>query len=599
VNNLWNELKRRNVVKVGIAYVIVSWAILQFVDIAAPLMGLPEVFQKGVFILLIIGLPVALLLSWAYEVTPEGVKKTAEVDKSKSITPETGQKLNRLTITALVLALAFIGYDKLVDTGPMISDREASIAVLPFADLSEGQDQGYFADGISEEILNVLAKIPDLKVAGRTSSFKFKGQNEDLRLIGDQLNVDHVLEGSVRKDGSRIRITVQLIAADDGFHLWSETYDRNDVDIFAIQDEISKAVAEALQVKLGSGDKPVVQQETDNPEAYSLYLRARQYLQARGAENLENAAKLFDAVTVLDPNYDEAFSGLARAYSLIPAYEVLAGPRATLIQEKGKAAANTAIALNPQNAEAYSALNVINFSQLDWAEAEKNNLMATTLAPNDAEIANFAGDYSRFTGNFESGLKWEQRAYELDPLHVVNSWDLAFAYYEFHYFEEALPFAEKAYKIDPDYSFIYQIRTYVLSALGRFDEAREVIESAEQSGMDPFVVLDMKVDLAIREGNEPAARSNLDTMAQMVDAGDGTPSWLFFRYFEMNDIETGLEWYERAYAQKDPNLATIPEFLPEKYTSDPALIARFELPGMKELFDIRRMHIANGNGPKE
>jgi len=601
MNELWSELKRRNVVKVAIAYAVVSWAVLQFVDIVAPLMGLPEVFQKGVLVLLAIGFPIALILSWAYEITPEGVKKTHEVDTSKSITPHTGQRINKLIIGALVLALGFIAYDKIIAPGPgstSAGDREASIAVLPFADLSEKQDQEYFADGISEEILNVLAQIPELKVAGRTSSFKFKGQNEDLRKIGEQLGVDHVLEGSVRKEGGRIRITVQLVAADDGFHIWSQTYDRQDIDIFTIQDEISKAVADALQVKLGTGDEKLVDQETDSPEAYALYLRARQLLHARGTDNLEGSVKLFDAVTVLDPKFDEAYSGLARALSLLVNYRASLDGVAEE-QGRGIAAANKAKELNPQNAEAYSALNYINMQQMNWPEAEKNNLMAITLGPNDAEIANFAGDYFRFTGDYQNAIKWEKRALELDPLHAVNAWDLAFAYYEFGHYEEGLPFADRAYELDPSYSYMYQIQVYILSALGRFDEARDMIAKAKAKGTDPLLVRDYEAMLASREGPKAVFLEKMKNLEAVINQGRAGASWVYWYYLDTGDIEDGLEWYERAYQEKDPLLMTVPKIVPELYTSDPALIARFEVPGMKELFDLRRKQIAEGNGPKQ
>jgi len=600
MNSFFAELKRRNVFRVGIAYILVSWATMQFVAIIQGPLNLPEWFQKVTIVFLAIGFPIALLLSWAYEVTPEGVKKTEEVDKSKSITLGTGQKINKLIIGALVLALAFIAYDKLIAPPPTGGNgnvtREASIAVLPFADLSPNQDQGYFADGIAEEILNVLAKVPDLKVAGRTSSFKFKGQNEDLRIIGDLLNVDHILAGSIRKDGNRIRITVELITADDGFQLWSETYDRELVDIFAIQDQISEAVVEALKIQLGTGEEINVEQETDSPEAHSLYLRGRQILHLRGADNIEKAAKLFEAVTVLDPEFSKAWSAQARAYGLLPVYMIGSGDFMAFY-EKGKAAAMKALELDPANAEAYSALNLINLGMFEWREAEINNAKAMALAPNDAEITNFIGDHYRVTFDTVNAVKWEGRAYELDPLHDVNSRDLAFVFLEAGNFENALKFSNVALGLAPEVDFNMQAKVYALADLGRFEEAHEIINQGKPNpGYGPFIILDSQTYLAIREGRVDDARNYLEQMEQLVLAGRGISSFLFRHFLELGDIETGLFWYEKAFQERSPFISGAGSFLPENYTDDPELIARFELPGMKELFEIRRRNIAKNQG---
>jgi TolB-like protein len=250
------ELKRRNVFKVGIAYAIVAWLLLQVSDTLVPALHLPEWFNSGVAFVLIIGFPIAIILAWAFEMTPEGLKKEKDVDRSQSMTNVTGQKLNNAIIGVLVLALVYFVVDKFVlDPGrdaaqiatavqdshdqqpepiePANSDK--SIAVLPFVNMSSDQEQEYFSDGLSEELLNLLAKIPELRVAARTSSFSFKGQSIEIPEIASRLNVDHVLEGSVRKSGNQIRITAQLIQADNGYHLWSETYDRQLDNIFQIQ----------------------------------------------------------------------------------------------------------------------------------------------------------------------------------------------------------------------------------------------------------------------------------------------------------------------------------------------------------------------------
>jgi TolB-like protein len=250
---LFEELKRRNVFKVGTAYVVLAWLLAQVTDIFLEPFGAPEWVIKTILLLLIIGFPLALLFAWAFELTPEGLKKEKDVDRSQSITHETGQKLNFAIIFILVLALGYFAIDKFVlepqrkaetarqSASPVAepdTSSDKSIAVLPFVNMSEDAGNEYFSDGISEEILNSLAKVKDLKVAGRTSSFAFKGRDQDLRQIGDALGVNHILEGSVRKAGAKVRITAQLIQVEDGFHLWSETYDRELTDVFAIRGHI-------------------------------------------------------------------------------------------------------------------------------------------------------------------------------------------------------------------------------------------------------------------------------------------------------------------------------------------------------------------------
>ena len=273
------ELKRRNVFRVAVAYVVASWLVLQVADIVLQGIEAPAWVMKVFMLVLALGLPFVLLFSWAYELTPEGLKKEKDVDRTASITPETGRKLNLITIGMLVAVLAVVVVDRTLmhdhDATPgdtvATSVAEKSIAVLAFEDLSPAGDQAYFADGLSEELLNVLAQVPELKVAGRTSSFAFKGTNTDLREIGELLNVAHILEGSVRKAGNRIRVTAQLIKADDGFHLFSETYDRDLEDIFAVQDEIAQKISAALLTEI-VGTEASAKQETD-PEAYACSSR--------------------------------------------------------------------------------------------------------------------------------------------------------------------------------------------------------------------------------------------------------------------------------------------------------------------------------------
>jgi len=316
---LYEELKRRNVIRVAIAYVIVAWLVLQIGDTLAPALLLPAWANTLAAFFLILGFPIAMFFAWAFEVTPEGIKKEQDVDRDQSITHLTGRKLDFTIIAVLVVALGYFALDKyvLVDSEPekdaapavTVDASTISIAVLPFVNMSDDPGNEYFADGLSEEILNLLARIPDLKVIGRTSSFSFKGKNDDLRLIGQTLGVNKILEGSVRKSGEQVRITAQLIEVSDGSHIWSDTFDRTLTDIFAIQDDVAAAIIDALQIHVSS--MPARGSPTENLDAYGLFLKARVLLDAQKGQE---AIELLLQATGLDPNFAEAVELLAFAY---------------------------------------------------------------------------------------------------------------------------------------------------------------------------------------------------------------------------------------------------------------------------------------------
>jgi len=302
------ELKRRNVIRVAIAYLVFAWLVMQVLDVVGPVFELPRGGVRMVLVLLALGLVGVVGFSWAYELTPEGLKRESEVDRTQSVTHVTAKKLDIAVIVLLVLAFGLFVFDRLspevATQRPSVADQsvapgavpvatpeattaQKSIAVLPFVNMSSDAEQVYFSDGLSEELLNGLVKVPGLKVSGRTSSFAFRDKQDDLRAIGKALGVGHILEGSVRKQGMRVRITAQLIKADDGFHLWSETYDRDVGDIFALQDEITTAIIDVLKVKLGTAETPST--PVADLDAYNLYLQARQKLALRGVDNIKAA----------------------------------------------------------------------------------------------------------------------------------------------------------------------------------------------------------------------------------------------------------------------------------------------------------------------
>jgi adenylate cyclase len=321
--SLFSELKRRNVIRVGILYVVSSWVLLQFTDVLSSLLTVPEWAGSLVILILLLGFFPALIFAWVYEMTPEGLKRESQVDRSQSITDGTGHKISTVIVVLLVLAIAGLIADRLIpettEPGEVAAEKpstpepvpELSIAVLPFADLSEDQDQKYFTDGLSEELLNLLVRVDGLHVASRTSSFAFRNSSMGIPAISRELNVGHILEGSVRKDGVRIRITAQLIEAESDRHLWSENFDRDLVDIFAIQDEIANAIVTALTGEMGVDEAKRVNVEvaTDNLDAYEMFLQAREYFVNR--IQLGESARLFRRAIELDPDFARAWEGLA------------------------------------------------------------------------------------------------------------------------------------------------------------------------------------------------------------------------------------------------------------------------------------------------
>jgi TolB-like protein len=316
VAQFFEELKRRNVVRVGIAYLVVGWLIIEVIDTIAPRLGLPDWVPTFFIVVVLVGLPVALLVSWAFELTPEGLKKTQEVDESASITHSTGRKLDRMIIVALVLALGYFVWERqgLVEQSgtpapqPVAAMTSNSVAVLPFVDLSPESDQEWFSDGLTEEILNSLTRLPELTVTARTSSFHFKGQNLPIQEIASKLGVAHIVEGSVRRAGDQLRITAQLIRAVDGFHLWSDTYDRSLEDVFAVQEDVAENVARALDIVLDAEKRErMFSTGTRSVEAYEAFQRGRVIFAAVHDDvkgmTLWQANALFEQAIAADPEY--------------------------------------------------------------------------------------------------------------------------------------------------------------------------------------------------------------------------------------------------------------------------------------------------------
>ncbi len=408
--------------RVGIAYVLTGWLLLQAADFALDLIGSPNWVIQSLTVIIIIGLPIALLFAWAFEMTPEGIKREADVDRSDSATVKTGNTLNYAITGVLVLIIALMATERflLTDSGtpdPVVAadEQAVTIAVLPFVNMSSDPEQEYFSDGITEEILNHLARIPDLQVTARTSAFSFKGQNRDLREVAEILGVDTLLEGSVRRDGEQVRITAQLIRAEDGFHLWSDSYDRTLESIFAVQDEISAEIASALQITLGISDDATEARRVD-PVAYDMYLKARGLHRARG-EGLLEAIALFEQSLAIDPDFAPAWAGLSQSLAVVSAYvggEAL--ERLGDLDARRSEAANNALRLDPETPLTFHAVANNLLAENRWAESQEAFLEALRLDPDSTDVMEDYAHFLLYSWQPEEALKVTNRMLSLDPL---------------------------------------------------------------------------------------------------------------------------------------------------------------------------------------
>ncbi len=491
--SLMDELKRRNVFRVAVAYVVIGWIVAQVAEFAFENFGAPDWVLKVVVVLLLLGLPIALVLAWAFEMTPDGVKLEKDVDRSHSIAPATGKKLNTLTIAALVAAVVILGVDRYMsgadsEAQPVIDSEPAqaiaavpevgdkSIAVLPFVAMTASEDDEFFADGLSEELLNVLAKVDGLKVAGRTSSFYYKGRNEDLRDIAEALGVANILEGSVRRSGNQIRVTAQLIKAADGFHLWSETYDRADGDIFAIQDSIATDVAGALQATILGEITKTASADTGNIEAQNYYLIGQAAIAARGLRNIRRARDLFAKASGLDKKNPKYFAGYATAVALqFWNYRDITPDEAIY---EASTAINVALSIEEPTADTLAVAALVEELRAATASdpAAKGRALdlykkALEIEPNNILALQWLASIYLDIGNGALARENFEKVVELDPLNILSLTGLANAYLFLGEHEQSRLHLYKMQALFPDLSITYRYLSSLEYMVGRLDRS--------------------------------------------------------------------------------------------------------------------------------
>ena len=586
------------------AYVVVAWLLIQVAETIFPLFGFDDTPARIVVIVLAIGIIPAVIFAWAFELTPEGLKKESEIDRTQSITPHTGKKLDRMIMVVLALALSYFAFDKFV----LDTQREAeqlasleeqitteveqarqegrtealvesygdkSIAVLPFVNMSSDVEQEYFSDGISEELLNLLAKIPQLRVISRSSAFSYKGKNIKLAQVADELHVAHILEGSVRKSGNQVRITAQLIEARSDTHLWSETFDRQLDDIFAIQDEIAATVVEQLKITL-LGELPV--QQKTNPQVYSLYLQGNYFRNLRDKENMEKAQAAYEQALAIDPDYAPAWVGLGYVYQEQTRSGYLPEAEGAVLAMQ---TVEKALELDPNNAVAWSSLGYLKRThEWDWKGAKAAVDKALQLEPNNINVLGASASISITSGDAIKAIDLFRKILEKDPLDLASLRALGTTLLRQGELDETLDIFNKIKDVNPDYPSVNISIGMVY--LFRGDPARALDEFEKES--NELVRLFNKAIAYFSLGNEDDSLTLLDEYIEKY--GDDAPYPVAMIHAWRGENDAAFEWLEKAYQDHTQFLIYIlgNGYLKGLHT-DPRYPAFLEKMGLLEYWD--------------
>jgi TolB-like protein/Flp pilus assembly protein TadD len=538
--NFFSELQRRNVYRLAVTYAVVSWVLTQIVTQVFPFFEIPSWAIRVVILLLVLGFPVALILAWAFEITPEGIKRTEDVPVHKSIRRRTGRKLLAFAsvVAAIAVGMFLIQFarrmsitakqEPALPAAPAQSIPEKSIAVLPFSNLSEQQENVYFTDGIQDEILANLAKVADLKVISRSSVMVYKaGDPRNVREIGLQLGVAHLLEGSVQRTKNRVKVMAQLIDARTDAHLWAEQYDRELADVFAIQSEIAQAIAGQLQAKLSPAEKAAIQQSTRDIEAFDLYLRAKGLLNTfhdtpDWKETLLKAVRLLDEAISRDPKFALAYCWITTAHDSLYWHGLDHTP-ARLAQ--AEATAQKALALAPNLGEAHLAQALVYYhGNRDYARALEELAIAQRTLPNSAEVYSLGGSIARRQGRWEEALKKMVKAVELDPRNpkMVNGLSIIYDLLR-RYDDEAAVFDRAAGANPSTRDYCQMVHAQIELEKGELPAARSFLNSLP-AGYDPVGARTWtRINLALYERNpELAAKILAASKKEELVGGTGS-----------------------------------------------------------------------------
>jgi TolB-like protein/Tfp pilus assembly protein PilF len=587
------ELRRRNVIRMAGLYLVGAWLLVQVASTLFPAFGVPGWAIRALVIVLALGFVPALVFSWVFELTPDGLKRDAEVPPEHSIAPQTAQRMDRIIIAVLGLALVYFALDKFVlaprraqlpvaaataaasASTAAVAASDNSIAVLPFVDMSQTKDQEYFSDGLSEELLNQLAQVPQLRVIARTSSFSFKGKEVGIAEIARILKVAHVLEGSVRKSGSTLRITAQLIRTSDSSHLWSQTYDRSLDDVFKVQDEISREVVSALKLKLLPENLPDNTQHTKNPKAYEQYLLGKEAARTGGRPAVEAALAAFQRAVALDPGYSNALAQVANQQGSMTDFQDTPAQREAMI-DLSIATATRAIEMAPELPDGYSVRgNQRHRLRWDWQGAQQDLGHALEIDPNRAATLRSYSLALSSLGRGEQAIAAARKAVELDPLSDESWTQLGRALAGTHQDAEAMQALERALVLNPQQNWANFLLGNLLLSQGKVDEAMAHYQRAPEQFRTTGTAM-----VEFTRGNEAASKAALKKLE--TDFPIGFAYQIAQAYAWRGEKDKAFDWLDRCLQIHDAGMVRLrydPAMDPLR--SDPrfvALVAKMGFP---------------------
>jgi adenylate cyclase len=576
IENLFNELKRRNVIRFAGLYLVGAWLLVQVASTVLPMFGAPDWLPRSIVVLLAIGFVPALIFSWVFELTPQGLKRDEDVRPEESIAPQTGRRMDRMIIAVLVLALGYFAFDKFVlnprreksaarmsSSESNAAPNEKSVAVLAFANLSDDKGAEYFSDGISEELLTVLQKIPGIHVAARTSAFSFKGKNATAQEIGQKLGVAHLVDGSVRKAGDSVRIAARLTQANTGEEQWSENYTRNLKDVFAVQTEIAQTIVEQLRGQLtggaaGSAEKEKIQTEvqaaekggTKNVEAHQHYLQGRFYTNRHSEKSARDALAEYQRAVELDPNFALAWAGVAQTHLWNCKFSTEGGLAAFDAHlDRARESTARALALEPKLPEAlYVRADILLSFDFDWKQGGETLRTALALAPSDPVLLTAAGNFAITQGDMPRGIAFFRQAVALDPVNPAARSFLAYNLGVTGQLAEAQAEYSRVVESNPAAPWAHAGLGLAYLMNGKFEEAAVAAQDDAAEYARLLIV-------AMARWSQKRIPESDAALARLIETTADTAAYQIAEvYAYRGEKDRAFEWLERARRQRDSGL---------------------------------------------